>query len=65
MDITYSGTVWNYSDSRHFNGIPCRVFEGYDIILEKQGKTTWEFVESVEFKMLLRAGVEAHFGAFG
>lgn len=64
MDITSSGASWNYSDTAHFNGIPCRVIEGVDIILDKQGKTTKEFVESEEFQMLGNAGIEVHSGAF-
>lgn len=60
MDITASKTTWNYSDTAHFNGISCRVFEGVDIILDRQGKTTREFVESQEFQMLSNAGIEVH-----
>ena len=65
MDITSTNQEWNYSDTAHFNGIPCRVIEGVDIILDKQGKTTREFVESEEFQALQRAGIEVHSGAFG
>ncbi len=65
MDTTSSAVEWNYSDTAHFNGIPCTVIESVDIILDKQGKTTREFVESEEFQMLQNAGIEVHSGAFG
>ena len=55
---------WDYTVSNLFNGIPCQVFEGYDIVLDKQGKTTSEFVESKEFQMLEKAGIEVHSGGF-
>ena len=65
MDITPSENRWNYSDTMHFNGIPCRVIEGVDIILDRQGKSTREFVESEEFQVLENAGIEVHSGPFG
>lgn len=55
---------WEWSDTRHFNGIPCEVIEETHIILDKQGKTTKEFVESKEFQMLENAGIEVHSGAY-
>ena len=65
MNITNNNQSWNWDDTQHFNGIPCRVIEGVDIILDKQGKTTREFVESEEFQMLEKAMIEVHSGAFG
>ena len=64
MDITLNESHWNYSDTRYFNGIPCQVFEGVDVILDKQGKTTSEFVDSEEFQMLEKAWIEVHGGGF-
>ncbi len=63
MDITTSNIgltegSWNYSDTVHFNGIPCRVLEEVSIVLDRQGKSTGEFVESKEFQMLETAGIE-------
>lgn len=65
MDISTNTDKFNHSDTAHFNGIPCRVFNGVDVILDKLGKTTREFVESEEFQMLEGAGIEVHSGAFG
>ena len=57
---------WGWDDTTHFNGIPCEVFLGADIILDKQGKTTDEFIRSEEFQMLWeKAGIEVHSGGFG
>ncbi len=64
MEVTNSDTEWNYSDTAHFNGIPCRVSEEVHIILDKQDKSTREFVESEEFQMLGNAGIEVHSGAY-
>jgi len=60
MNVTPTGIRWDYSDTAHFNGIPCRVIEGVDIVLDKQGRATAEFVESEEFRMLENAGIEVH-----
>ncbi|KKL67833.1 hypothetical protein LCGC14_2131020 [marine sediment metagenome] len=64
MEITTNKTDWDYTDTTHFNGIPCRVIEEVHIILDRQGKTTREFVESKEFQMLEDAGIEVHSGAY-
>ena len=64
MNYTGNFTDWNYDISSQFNGIPCRVIEETHIILDRQGKTTTEFIESEEFKSLENAGVEVHSGAY-
>ena len=64
MNLTSNNITWDYSDTAHFNGIPCRVIEGVDIILDQQGKSTREYVESEEFQMLENAGIEVHSGAY-
>ena len=61
---TLTNLMWNPDDSMHFNGIPCQVIEEYHIILSRQGKTTNEFVESNEFQMLEKSGIEVHSGAY-
>ncbi|KKL08937.1 hypothetical protein LCGC14_2570890 [marine sediment metagenome] len=60
MRTTSSNISWEYSDTAHFNGILYRVFEEVCVILEGQSETTREFVESEEFQMLLKAGIEVH-----
>jgi hypothetical protein len=64
MNLTSNVITWNYDDTVHFNGIPCQVIEEYHIILDKQGKTTSEFVESEEYKMLEKVGIEVDSGAY-
>ena len=65
MNITdTSNQEWNIDPTGFFNGIPCQVIESIDVILDRQGKTTREFVESEEFQMLERAGIEVHSGPF-
>ena len=64
MNIATNNTEWDYSDTAHFNGIPCRVSEEVHIILDKQNKSTKEYVESEEFQMLENAGIEVHSGAY-
>ena len=55
-----ANSEWYTCYTGYFEGIPCRVIERYDIILDRQGKTTREFVESEEFQMLENAGIEVH-----
>ena len=55
---------FNTDYTGYFNGKSCRVIEEYHIILDKGGKATGEFVESEEFQILERAGIEVHTGAY-
>ena len=64
MDITCSKFDWNIDVTGYFNGIPCKVNEETHVVLDRQGKTTHEFVDSLEFQMLEKAGVEVHSGAY-
>lgn len=71
INITTNEVNWDLSDTVHFNGIPCEVFEGWDIIVHAipRGEYTMErdhaFTRSKEFKMLQRAGISVHSGPFG
>lgn len=64
MNTTIGNVSCNWNSTGAFNGIPCVVGAEYHIILDKQGKTTREFIESEEFQMLEKAGIEVHSGAY-
>lgn len=59
MNLT-SNTSWNTDYTGYFNGKPCRVFEETHITLPFGDMNTREMVESEEYQMLTRAGVEVH-----
>ena len=59
-----SSQSFNWDRTGEFNGIPCKVHFNTHIVLEKQGKSTSDYVESVEFQMLERAGLEVHSGTY-
>ncbi len=60
MDITRSGISFNIDYTGYFNGKPCKVIEGYDIVLSFGKMTTGEMVESEDFQMLQKAGFDVH-----
>ncbi len=55
---------WEHTVTGQFNGIPCEVIEEIHIVLDKQGKATRDFVDSEEFRVLERAGIAVHSGAY-
>ena len=61
---TITNQTWEHTVTGEFKGIPCKVIEEVHIILDKQGKSTRDFVESEEFQMLERAGIEVHSGVY-
>lgn len=62
IQTTTNQLNWNYTDTMHFDGIPCQVIEETHIILAKQGETTREFVD--KFSFLTEAGIEVHSGHY-
>ena len=64
METVTNTYAWENTITGEFNGIPCKVIEEVHIILNKQGMTTKDFVASEEFRVLERAGIEVHSGAY-
>jgi len=60
MNITSNTNNWNIDYTGYFNGSPCRVWEGCDIEMSFGKMTTREMVESEDFNILERAGIEVH-----